>query len=101
MQEALKLRNNKKRINKRNIVFAISNEIPSDPIGIRIPPPFYLSLRLEGWVLNNCMIDTRVAITMIPKVVANEMKMYITRCIDDVIQLDSSFLDVVGNLNGS
>jgi len=44
------------------------------------------------------MIDTRVAITIIPKVVANEMKLYIIICIDGVIQLDSSFVYVVGSV---
>jgi len=100
LQEDLKLRNNNKRVNEGNIIFAISDDVPPAPIGIRRPPPFYLSLRLEGWVVNNCMINTRATITIIPKAVANEMKLYITRCIDGVIQLDSSSIDIAGSVKG-
>jgi len=46
------------------------------------------------------MIDTRAIITMVPKAVANETKLYITRCIDGVIQLDSSSIDMVGSVKG-
>jgi len=76
----------------------MSDDVPPAPIGITRPPPFYLSLRLEGWVVNNYMIGTRAAITMIPKAVVDEMKLYITRCIDGVIQLDSSSIDVFGSI---
>lgn len=48
LQEALKLKDSKKRVNEGNIIFAIFDDVPSYPIGIRIPPPFYLSLRLES-----------------------------------------------------
>jgi len=44
------------------------------------------------------MIDTRASISLIPKYIANEMKLYITRCIDEFIQLDSSLIDVVGSV---
>jgi len=77
LQEALKLKNNKKRKNKGNVVFFNFDDFPPSPIVIRIPPLFYLSIRLEGWIVNNCMIDTKAAITVIPKVVTNEMKLYI------------------------
>lgn len=46
------------------------------------------------------MIDTKATITMIPKAVIDEMKLYITRCIDGVIELDSSLVDVVGSVKG-
>lgn len=46
------------------------------------------------------MIDTEPAITMIPKAVANKMKLYITRCIDCVIQLDSSSIYIIGSVKG-
>jgi len=100
MQEGSKLRNYKKRVNEENVIFGISDDVPLAPIGIRRPPPFYLSLRLEAWVVNNCMIDTETAITVIPKAITNEMKLYITRCIYDFIQLDSSFVYVVGSVKG-
>jgi len=76
------------------------DDVPPTPIGITRPPPFYLSLRLEGWVVNKCMIDIEVAITMISKAIVDEIKLYITRCIDGVIQLDSSLIDVVGSVKG-
>jgi len=46
------------------------------------------------------MINTRVAIPIIPKVVANKIKLCITQCINKVIQLDSSLVDVVGSVKG-
>ena len=46
------------------------------------------------------MIDIGSTITMIPKVVANEMKLYITRWIYGGIQLDSSSVDVFGSVKG-
>jgi len=46
------------------------------------------------------MIDTKAIITMIPKVAADEMKLYITICIDGIIQLDSSSIYVVGSVKG-
>jgi len=100
LQEALKLRNSKKRLNEGNPIYATSDNFPLDPIGIIRPPPFYLSLILEGWVVNNCMIDIGAAIIIIPKAVVDEMKLYVTRCIDDVIQLDSSSVDIVGSFKG-
>ena len=48
LQEALKLRNSKKRVNEGNPIFAISDDVPPTPIGIRIPLAFYISLQLEG-----------------------------------------------------
>jgi len=100
LQEISKLKNSKKEVNEGNIFCAISDDIPPAPIGIRRPPPLYLSLRIEGWVVNNCMIDTEAAITIIPKALTNEMNLYITRCIDGVIQLDSSFVYFVGSVKG-
>ena len=100
LQEALKLKNSKKRVNEGNFVFLISDDVPLAPIGIRRSPPFYLFLRLEGWVVNNCMIDTEATIVIIPKAIANKMKLYITRCIDGVIQLDSSSVDIIGSVKG-
>jgi len=44
------------------------------------------------------MIDTRATITIIPKAIANEMKLDITQCIDEVIQLDSFSTHVVGSV---
>ena len=44
------------------------------------------------------MIDSKAAITMIPKAVANEMNLYITICIDGFIPLDSSFVHVIGSV---
>lgn len=44
------------------------------------------------------MIDVGAAITFIPRLVVNEMKLYITQCIDRVIQIDSSLVDVVGSV---
>jgi len=41
------------------------------------------------------MIDSKAAITMIPKAVANEMNLYITICIDGFIPLDSSFQEIM------
>ena len=81
-------------------MFTNSNDVCLAPIGVRIPTPFYLSLRLEGWIVNNCVIDTRAASTIIPKDVADEMKLYITQCIDGVIQLDYSLVDVIGSVKG-
>lgn len=46
------------------------------------------------------MIDTEAAITIIPKVDTNEMKLYITGCIDAFIQLDSSHVNVIGSVKG-
>ena len=100
LQEALKLRNNKKRVNEGNVIFAISDDVPPTPIVIRRLSPFYLSLRLEGWVVNNYMIDTRAVIIVIPKAITNEMKLYITKCIDSVTQLDSFSIDIVGSVKG-
>jgi len=44
----LKLKNSKKRVNEGNAVFVIFDDFPLALVGIRILPPFYLSLRLEG-----------------------------------------------------
>ena len=99
MEEALKLKNNKKRTSEDNFVFVNFDDVHSTPIVITRSPPFYLSLRLEGWV-NNGMIDTRASSTIIPKFVVDEMKLYITRCIDGVIQLDSSPFDVISSFKG-
>lgn len=81
-------------------MFAIYYDVPLAPIGIRQAPPFYPSLRLEGWVVNNCMIDIRAIITVIPKFVVNEMKLYITRYIYGFIQIYSSLVDVIGSVKG-
>ena len=48
LQEALKLKNIKKRVNGGNVVFTIYDDVPPALVGIRRPSPFYLSLRLEG-----------------------------------------------------
>lgn len=71
LQEALKLKNGRKRGNEDNTIFSITNDISRAPIGIIRPPPFYISIRLEGWFVNNCMIDTRATITIIPRSIAN------------------------------
>lgn len=64
----MKIKNNSiKRNNEENIIIANIDDVSQDPIGIRRPVPFYISLRLEGWVVNNCMIDTRVARPLFPK----------------------------------
>lgn len=46
------------------------------------------------------MIDTGANIIVIPKIITNEMKLYITRCIDGFIHLDSSLVDVIGSVKG-
>lgn len=48
LQEALKLKKSKKRVNEEIIVFKNVDNVPLAPIGIRRPPPFYLSLILES-----------------------------------------------------
>ena len=60
------------------IILANIDDVLRAPIGIRRPSPFYLSLRLEGWMVNNCMIDIKVGSTIIPKDVTKEIKLYIT-----------------------
>jgi len=87
-------------VNEGNAICTIYDYVPPSLIGTIRPPHFYISLILEGYVVNNYMIDTKVAITIIPKVVANEMKLYITRCIDGVIQLDSSSVYIFGSVKG-
>ena len=68
-------------MNDWNLRLTNVDDVHPSPIGIRIPPPIYLSLRLEGWIVQNCMIDIGIAITIIPKAIANEMKLHITWCI--------------------
>lgn len=85
MQEALKFKNGNKRNIKDNVILAITNDVPRPPIGIKRPPPIYIFLRLEGWVVNNYMIDIETAIIIIPRVVSKAMKLYITWCVDGVI----------------
>lgn len=43
LPEDLKLKNSKKRVNEGNVIFAIFDDVPPSPIGIRKSPPFYLS----------------------------------------------------------
>lgn len=76
-------------------MFANSDDVHSYLIGIRIPPPFYLSHRY-----NNCIINTRDASTIILKFVADERKLYRFQCIDGVIQLYSFLVDVIGSVKG-
>ena len=78
LQEALKLKNGKKIDSEDNTIFSIIDDVPRSPIVIRRPPPFYISHRLEGWIINNCMIYIKVAITIIPRAIAEAMKLYIT-----------------------
>lgn len=85
LKKDLKLKNTIKMTNEDNIVLENFDDIHLAPIGIRRSPPFYLFLRLEGWVVDNCMIDIGVASTVIPKAIVDEMKLYITLCIDEFI----------------
>lgn len=78
LEEALKFNNGRKITNEDNVIISIFDDVPRALIGIRRPPPFYISLRLEGWVVNNCMIDTRATIIVMPRAVAEAMKFYIT-----------------------
>lgn len=55
---------------------------------------------LDGWVVNNCMIDIKATSSIIPKAIIDEMKLYITQCIDGVIVLDFSPMDVVVRVKG-
>lgn len=77
LQEALKLKNGRKRTSVDNVILVIFDDIPRAPINIRRCPLFYISLRLEGWVVNNDMIDTRATITIISRAFVEAMKLYI------------------------
>lgn len=98
-QEALKLKNGRKRTNEENVILTIFDDIPRPYISIIRSPHFYISIRLEGWLVSNYMIDIRAAITIMPKAIIETMKLYITQCVDDVIQLDSSPMDIFWNVN--
>lgn len=96
----MKFKNSIKRTSEGNIILINTNDTPHAPIGIRRPPPFSLSLRLEDWVVINCMIDTRAISTIIPKVIVDKMKLYIIWYIDGVIKLDSSLMDMIESVKG-
>lgn len=99
LQEALQIKNNsKKRTCEDNIIISNIDDVPRAPIGIRRSPPFYMSLRLECWVVNNYMIDIREVSIAIPKAIIEEMKLYIIKYVDGIIHLDSSPMDVIGNV---
>lgn len=65
-------------------------------MGKNRPPPFYISLEFEGFVIHNCLIDSGAAITVMPKVVCDIMGLQYTRTTDGVLQLDGTTVKNVG-----
>ena len=74
----MEIKYGKKRASEDNIILAIIDDVPRPLIGIIRPPYFQISLSLEGWVINNHMIDIEVAIIVIPRAVIEEIKLYNT-----------------------
>lgn len=65
-------------------------------MGKNKPSAFYITLEIEGYVLNNCLVDSRVATTIIPKVVCDVMGLPMIRASIGVLQLNSTPIKIVG-----
>jgi len=65
-------------------------------MGKNRPPPFYISLELEGFVVHNCLIDSGASITVMPKAVCDIMGLQHTRSSSGVLQLNGTNVKTVG-----
>jgi len=55
-----------------------------------------MTLEIEGYVLDNCLLDFRAATTIMPKVVCDVMGLPLTSTSRGVLQLDSNPIKIIG-----
>lgn len=60
------------------------------------PPTFYMALKIERYVLHNCLVDFKSATTIMLKVVCDVMGLSMTRTSIKVLQLDSTPVRTIG-----
>lgn len=65
-------------------------------MGKNKPLMFYMTLKIEGYVLHNCLVNFKATTTVIPKVVCDVMGLPMTRTSIEVLQLDSTPIKIVG-----
>ena len=54
-------------------------------MGKNRPPPYYITLDLEGYIIHNCMIGSRVVVTVMPKRVSNMIDLTYTQESNEVL----------------
>ena len=59
-------------------------------MGKNTPFIFYNSFELEGHIVHNYLIDSRVDMTIVPKKVSDIIGLFYTRCSTRVLQLDGT-----------
>lgn len=65
-------------------------------MGKNRPPPFYITLELEGHIVHNCMIDSGDAMTVMPKKVFDIIGFTYTRDSTRLLQLDGTNVKTLG-----
>lgn len=77
-------------------VLSMSKAAKHPSMGRNRPPPFYISLEYEGFVVHNYLIDFEASITIMPKAVCDIMGLQYTRTSNGVLQLNRTNVKIVG-----
>jgi hypothetical protein len=80
----------------------LEDENPAITIGPHIEdrsdtsPPFYISLNAHDKILHNCLMDSSPSHNVMPKVVMDELRLYITKPYHDLYYFDSMKVQCLG-----
>lgn len=59
------------------------------------PLTFYMTLKIEGYVLHNWLVDSRATVIVMPKAICDVMRFPLTRASTRVLRLNSTLVKTV------
>lgn len=77
LKATLLIQNEEEEDDDCNCSLNIVAKLPS--MGKNRPPPFYITLELEGHIVHKCIIDSRLAMIVMPKKLSNIIRFTYTR----------------------